>query len=230
MSDLAIKLYDPNEDPTNYTVVGDKKMGKTTLIKTLITMLKKNNEACIAYDRLFQFEDILPCYDFGSQIPSGVNKQFCLRRENVTNFFAIAEEYRKQILRENPRGRLYVIIDELDTVYGTTGPIAPDPLTKERLRDWIDYSRHLRVEMWGCVRRPQRIWMNYYEQSNRIFLFHTSGGLAREKLLQTIGSKEMLRAIAKLPKYEFIVYPDELEDYDNVKGNLLNFNNTEKEE
>jgi len=225
-----ITLYDKSIDPTNYTIVGDKGMGKTTLIKNLLKILIRNNEAVIAYDRLFQFEDILPCYDFVNVVPDGVNRQFCIRQDTVENFMAIAEEYRKQVLKENPKDRLYVIIDEIDTVYGTHGPITNDPLTKKLLVDMVDYSRHKRIETWGCVRRPQRVWMNYYEQSERIFLFHVSGGLAREKLLQTIGSKEMMRAVSRLKPHKFLVYPDEIDIYDSFGTKTLDLGTQENEE
>lgn len=222
------KLYDEKEDGTNYTIVGDKKMGKTTLLKTLIKILKKHDTAVICYDRLMQFNGTLPCYENVSQVPNGHLRQFCIMADSVENFVLIAEEFRKQEFREGRK--LIVIFDELDTIYDRYGPMTDDSATKTHLTEWIDYSRHKKLEMWGCVRRPQKIWQHYLEQSGRIFLFRTSGNLARKKLADVIGSSHMVKAIGRLPPHEYLVYPDEMEKFESVKGNKSEFSDeTQKE-
>lgn len=216
----SIKLFNPEEDALNYTIVGDKKMGKTTLLKSIIGRIKKLDFALIAYDREGQFQDVLPCYDTISDVPgNGSVRQFAVIQDSVENVVALAEMYRLQEKTAgenegNKHRRLIVIVDELDTFYGQHGPLSDDSATKKTLTEWIDYGRHRRVEMWGCVRRPQKVWQHYFEQSNRIFLFKTSGDLARKKLLDVIGSKNMIDTVRRLPPYEFIIYPDEMQRYD----------------
>lgn len=212
-----IKLFDEHMDATNYTIVGDKRMGKTTLLKNLIAIVKKKGYPLIAYDRLNQFAEILPCYETIANVPDGKDTQFCISMDSVENFVTLAEYYR-EIVKKNGQ-KLIVVIDELDTFYNRWGPITSDYGTKIALTHWIEYSRHMKVELWGCVRRPQNIWANYLEQSERIFLFHVSGSLAKKKLLETVDSPRMLEAVSMLPPFEYIIYPDEANKYDTIKGN-----------
>lgn len=216
MTNAPIKLFDLKEDATNYTIIGDKRMGKTTLLKNLIKMCKKHDVALVAYDRLMQFNDILPCYETCASIPGSAPRQFCVMADSIENVVLVVEQFRKQEFAE---GRKTVfVIDELDTVYNQWGPITEDGATKTYLTEWIDYSRHRKLELWGCVRRPQKIWTHYLEQSNRLFLFHTSGNRARKVLLDNIGSDSMVNTISRLPEFRYVVYPDELADYDAPKG------------
>jgi AAA+ ATPase superfamily predicted ATPase len=215
----SLKLFDIAEDATNYTIVGDKKQGKTTLLKNLIKILKKLDVAVIAYDRLMQFNEVMPCYETVGNVPDGKDRQFCIQADSIENFCLLAETYRKM---EHKEGRkIVVIFDELDTVYNQWGAISEDGATKTLLTEWIDYSRHRKVEMWGCVRRPQKIWAHYLEQSGRIYMFHTSGDLARKKLLDVVGSAQMIKAVQHLEPFRYIIYPDEVSDYDRPKGQQL---------
>lgn len=217
-----IQLIDLDEDATNYSVVGDKKMGKTTLLRMLIKYLKRHNQAIIAYDRLHQFDADLPHYERITDVPANAIAQFSINKESVETFVKYVEVWRQELWK-NKAHKLFVIVDELDTIYGQWGPLTDDPMVKQLLTDWIDYSRHLGLSLWGGVRRPQKIWQHYFEQSERIFCFHVTGDLALKKLYSAVASKNFVRAIANLPPHEYIVYPDEVSKFETTNGRQLNW-------
>lgn len=213
-----IILFDENQDATNYCIVGNKRMGKTTLLKNLIRILVKKDIALICYDRLNQFRDILPCYSYTADVPDGTNRQFCITMDSIENFVAMVELYREEEMEEGRK--LVVIIDELDTFYGQWGPLTSDPDCRLRLTAWVDYSRHIGIEVWGSVRRPQKIWQHYLEQAERIFLFKTTGTLARKKLSDVVDSPRMLHIVGHLKPFTYLVYPDETDDIERGLGDF----------